>query len=46
MPETSDGDDGRWDTPCGVHHGWLFLSGACFGFLAAVCVVYLVILYV
>lgn len=46
MPETSDGADGRWDTPRGIHHGWTFFSGACFGALATVCVVYLVILYV
>jgi hypothetical protein len=35
MTDTSTNDTDRWDTPCGVHHGYVFLSGVMFGFLFA-----------
>ena len=32
---TREESTGRWDTPCGVHHGYVFLSGVAFGLLLA-----------
>lgn len=41
-----DADESRWDTECGVHHGWLFLSGFLLGIGAAVSTAILVMPYV
>lgn len=37
-------DDGsRWDTPCGIHHGWTFVAGMFAGALVVAIIVYLLV---
>lgn len=33
----------RWDTPCGIHHGLVFVSGVSFGLLIALLTIWVVI---
>ncbi|SEH14628.1 hypothetical protein SAMN04487967_1693 [Natronorubrum sediminis] len=39
---TDSRDTNRWDTPCGVHHGYVFLAGACAGAAAVLSLIVVV----